>query len=329
MNNTTSAATADSASIGELLRHARNAADLTVLDVANKLNLTVSVIECLEQEHFAQLPGVTFTRGYIRSYAKLLGLDANQLVLVFDQQVGASADSNPVHTIDRVGESRRVSRGMLQFGLFLLLLVIAAAVYYGWQSRQAGHALAIQKAPVFERVEVERADGSVHVQTLDELEDQAVAFALENHPQSLDEPASTENVAESLAIEAEAIQSPALQPLLNEPQSEVIAKVAVEAAVALEPSLPVATAVVEVVAPDMGVLQISLINDCWLRIVDADGKQLVSGLKRGGEQIKVTGKAPLDVHLGYVKGVTMMYNGEAVDFSAAISGETARIKLGE
>lgn len=321
MNDTTSAVTATSASIGELLRNARNAADLTVLDVANKLNLTVSVIECLEQEQFAQLPGITFARGYIRSYAKLLGLDANQLVLVFDQQVGASADISSVHTIDRVGESRRVSRGMLQFGLFLLLLVIAAAMYYGWQSRQAGAALAIQKAPVFERVEVERADGSMHVQTLDELEDQAVALALENHTPTLDPLSSTEN----LVTQVEATPSAPLTQQIDQPPVEVLAEPAAE----VEPSQPVETAVAEVLAPGMGVVQISLTNDCWLRIVDADGKQLTSGLKRGGEQIKVTGKAPLDVHLGYAKGVNVMYNGEAVDFSAAISGETARIKLGE
>lgn len=317
MNDTISAATAPSVSVGQLLSSARTAAGFTVPEVANKLNLTVTVIECLEQERFAQLPGTTFARGYIRSYAKLLGLDASQLVQSFDQQIGSTADVNEVHTIDRVGESRRFSRGMLQFGLFLLLLLVAAAVYYGWQSRQANEALASQKKPVFERVEVERADGSMHVQTLDELEDQAVALVLENHSTDLNSP--------ELADPAD------VEPALSESSVSAVTQLPAEAAdagpvvVSTEEYTPEPTQVAE----GTGVAQMSFTNDCWLRVLDADGTQLAGGLKRGGEQLTVTGKAPLDVHLGYAKGVSIVYNGKAVDFSAAVSGETARIKLGQ
>ncbi len=311
MNDTISTATAPSVSVGQLLIDARTAAGLTVLEVANKLNLTVSVIECLEQERFSQLPGTTFARGYIRSYAKLLHLDANQLVQLFDQQVGVTTDVAAVHSIDRVGESRRVSRGMLQFGLFLLLLMVIAAVYYGWQSRQVSEALVSQKAPVFERVEVERADGSMHVQNLDELEDQAVALALENQaPDLVVEPLTT--AGDSTLIDAETTLAQPLDPALQE--------LSEQPATVLEP---------ETFAPGIGQAQISFTSDCWVKIIDADGKQMASGLQRAGERLVVSGKAPLDVHLGYAKGVNIIYNGKAVDFSAAVSGETARIKLGQ
>jgi cytoskeleton protein RodZ len=311
MNDTTSAAIASSVSVGQLLLNARTAAGLTVLEVAHKLNLTVSVIENLEQDQFAQLPGTTFARGYIRSYAKLLHLDANQLVQAFDHQVGAAAEVSEVHTIDRVGTSRRVSRGMLQFGLFLLLLLILAAVYYGWQSRQTSAALASQKSPVFERVEVERADGSMHVQTIDELEDQAVALVLENQ---------TANLADESSVTA-------LDSSLTDTETVDVLSTGLETHV--EPAQSADTPETEKLAPGMGIARISFTHDCWLRIIDADGKQIATGLQRGGEQLTVTGKAPLDVHLGYAKGVSIVYNGEAVDFSSAVSGETARIKLGQ
>lgn len=317
MNDTTSAV--ESLSVGELLRNARVTAGLTVLDVANKLNLTVSVVESLEQNKFAQLPGTTFTRGYIRSYAKLLHLDATQLVQIFDQQAGAAVDISAVHSIDQVGESRRVSRGMLQFSLFILFLLVIAAAYYGWQSRQAVTKPVAQSTPAFERVEVERADGSVHVQTLDELEDQAVALALENHTADLAVEALASPTGEVLvAAEDEQLLSEQL-PVSAEQQQPTQA-VDTPESVAAEPA--------ELIE-GMGVAQLTFIHDCWLRIVDADGAQVANGLKRAGEQLTVSGKAPLDVHLGYAKGVSIRYNGEAVDFSAAISGETARIKLGQ
>ncbi len=322
MNETNSAATA---SVGELLSNARKAAGWTVAEVASKLNLTVSAVEFLEQNQFAQLPGTTFARGYIRSYAKLLGLDGAQLAQAFDQQIGAAADVSAVHTIDRVGESRRVPRGMLQLGLFLLFVVVLAAIYYGWQSRQANALQASNKPPVFERVEVERADGSMHVQNLDELEDQAVALALENHETNPDdavladvaegELAETEQVAEESLVEAGFAQLPAAPAVVTE-------------------NNPAATSVEDAteqleLAEGMGLALMTFTNDCWLRVVDADGKQLAGGLQRAGEELAVTGKAPLDVHLGYARGVSVIYNGKVIDFSTAISGETARFKLGE
>ena len=82
-------------------------------------------------------------------------------------------------------------------------------------------------------------------------------------------------------------------------------------------------------AAGMGVAQLSFANDCWIRIVDANGKEISSGLKRAGESMSVTGKTPLDVRLGYAKGVSITYNGEVVDFSSAVRGATARFKLGE
>lgn len=327
MNDTNSAAAMQSVSVGELLCNARKSAGWTVAEVASKLNLTVFVIESLEQNKFAQLPGTTFARGYVRSYAKLLQLDAAQLVLSFDQQVGTAADVSAVHTIDKMGESRKVSRGMLQFSLFLLFLIVLAAGYYNWQSRQVNEVVSNPKQQTFERVEVERADGSVHVQTIDELEDQAVALALENHAQNpnpntetLIDPAS-DNVAE---LESQISQS--LDQALAQSPEQPVATAPVEPT-AVAPAEAVSEAVE--VAEGMGVAQLSFTNDCWLRVVDAAGTQLASGLKRGGEQLTVTGKAPLDVHLGYAKGVSIIYNGKEIDFSAAISGETARLKLGE
>ncbi len=322
MNDTNSAATA---SVGEVLSNARKAAGWAVTEVASKLNLTVSAVEFLEQNQFAQLPGTTFARGYIRSYAKLLGLDGAQLAQAFDQQIGAAADVSAVHTIDRVGESRRVPRGMLQFGLFILFVVVLAAIYYGWQSRQANALQASNKPPVFERVEVERADGSMHVQNLDELEDQAVALALENHETNSNdaviadavesELVETEQVVEESLVETGFAQLPAAPAVVTE-------------------NNPAATSVEDAteqleLAEGMGRAQLTFTNDCWLRVVDADGKQLAGGLQRAGEELAVSGKAPLDVHLGYARGVSVIYNGKAVDFSTAISGETARFKLGE
>ena len=62
-------------SIGQVLSAAREASGLSVRDVARFLNLGVATIESLEEDAFERLPGLTFTKGYLRSYARLLKLD--------------------------------------------------------------------------------------------------------------------------------------------------------------------------------------------------------------------------------------------------------------
>jgi len=62
-------------SVGAALREARTRLGLGVADVANRLKFAPRQIEALEEDNFARLPEITFVRGFVRSYARLLQLD--------------------------------------------------------------------------------------------------------------------------------------------------------------------------------------------------------------------------------------------------------------
>ncbi len=312
MSDASLATDAQNFAVGESLREARVAAGWTVGEIASRLNLTETAVESIEGNQFDRLPGTTFARGYIRSYAKILGLDADQLAKNFDQQVGAGISAKAVQSIDRVGEARRVSRGMMQFSLLVILLIVLAAGYYAWQTFNATETAADNQATAFDRVEVERADGTVHVQTLDEPEDQAVALALDSNAESDLEAAE---LLETLSAVAEAEEVEQSEELAANPQdsAEAIEEAQTETAL----------------APGMAAIDLAFSDDCWIRIVDADGKEISSGLQRAGDNLALTGKAPLDVRLGYAAGVSILYNGQPVNFDSAIRGATARFKLGE
>ncbi len=66
--------------VGRKLRAAREAAGLSLADVAQSLKFTPRQIELLEADDYAALPGMTVVRGFIRSYAKLLKMDADASV---------------------------------------------------------------------------------------------------------------------------------------------------------------------------------------------------------------------------------------------------------
>lgn len=68
---------------------------------------------------------------------------------------------------------------------------------------------------------------------------------------------------------------------------------------------------------------------CWIEVVDGNGRVLHSGLKRRGDSVQLTGKKPLKLHLGYARGVTVRFDGQAVDVASHARGETARLILGQ
>src|SRR3712207_6543723 len=67
-------------SIGETLREARMRQRLDIADVEERTKIRAKYLRALENEEFALLPGPTFARTFLRTYAEVLGLDPHVLV---------------------------------------------------------------------------------------------------------------------------------------------------------------------------------------------------------------------------------------------------------
>ena len=114
---------------GATLRQARRAAGLDVADVAEMLNLREAVVQAIEEDRFDDLPARTFARGYVRSYASLLNVNANDAVAGFER--AAPAKAAPVRApIPGNAPSLReipLRRPALIFGGVVVLIVLTAA----------------------------------------------------------------------------------------------------------------------------------------------------------------------------------------------------------
>ncbi|MEK1940609.1 MAG: helix-turn-helix domain-containing protein, partial [Pseudomonas sp.] len=123
---------------GETLRKARENKNWSLADIAGQLNLTSQRLGQLEAGQFDQLPGHTFARGYVRAYAKLLGMDQALIVQEFDQYTGTNASGSNVHGLGRIEEPMRLSQNLLRLVCFLLLLALAGGGFLWWQDQSAG-----------------------------------------------------------------------------------------------------------------------------------------------------------------------------------------------
>ena len=116
---------------GTLLKAAREARGMSEREAADSLNFMPNYVGILERDDYQALRSPPFARGYIKAYGRLLGLDEQHLMTVFDQ----TAEVAPVQR-----ETREASRPPLQLqrtglgvviGLGVLLLLVLAL--WWWQ----------------------------------------------------------------------------------------------------------------------------------------------------------------------------------------------------
>lgn len=79
-------------SIGEFFRQVRETKGLTIEDIASKTRIRADFVKALEDGNFASLPDQVFARGFVRSYARSLGLDEDDAIQRFVQSAGAYYD---------------------------------------------------------------------------------------------------------------------------------------------------------------------------------------------------------------------------------------------
>lgn len=129
-----SAPVESSPGVGAMLREARGNSGLSVLEVAERLFLTEHYVHALEAGEYDKLPGEVYVKGYIKSYAQLLRLDAQQFMDAY-RQPGA-----PVVDDDGPLRATPVSAGrnwMVPLLLMVVVLLLAGAMAAAWWAYQA------------------------------------------------------------------------------------------------------------------------------------------------------------------------------------------------
>jgi len=134
-------------SFGARLKREREQRKITLDDISLATKIGTRFLAALEEEHFDQLPGGIFNKGFVRAYARHLGIDENQAIADF---VAASAPTLPESPAEdtpvlaamavRVPESKKMSRGNdgIPWGIVAIVLLITAFGFalWGFHSRE-------------------------------------------------------------------------------------------------------------------------------------------------------------------------------------------------
>ncbi len=129
-------------SVGQVLREAREAQNITLEDVAMRLRLMHRQVEAMETDDFGSLGQPVFARGFVRNYARLMGLQPETLLARME---GAPAEPTPVAPVEPPMPSSWLTSPWLILFLLGVLVVVAVPISLYWwlnsDAEEAQHAV--------------------------------------------------------------------------------------------------------------------------------------------------------------------------------------------
>jgi cytoskeleton protein RodZ len=117
--------------IGTSLREARLRQGLDFAQLESATKIRGKYLRALEDEQFEQLPAQTYVKGFLRTYADVLGLDGQLYVDEFNSRYGVDADEPPIRTRPEVRAQRGVQTNVV-IGALVGIAVVTALVIVAW-----------------------------------------------------------------------------------------------------------------------------------------------------------------------------------------------------
>jgi cytoskeleton protein RodZ len=282
---------------GAQLRAARETAGLSLEQVAQQLKLAPRQVRALEEEDFAQLPGRTFARGFVRNYARLLNLNGEDLLALLPDAARAPALEAPALQSTGAMIAELPTTSMVQPGIsrwiipIVLVACIVGAATYEWLRGGLAAPAAAPSAPVA---------AAPATATSTELANPFAATAASD----------ASPVPATAPLDTPAVPIATAGPVSPAPTPAIVNAVAAPVA----PAAP---------AP----LELTYHGPSWTEIRDRDGQVLISRLVAAGSAQALRGNAPFDIVIGNANAVTLVYRGAPVDLGRYTRQNVARLRL--
>lgn len=274
---------------GELLRGAREKQHLSVQQVAEKMYLTRHYIEALEANSYDKLPGDVFVRGYLRSYARLLGLDSADILSRYERY-GERRQARKQEAIKRHARRRMdKNRPWIMVSGFAFIALAVAMWFFSGQPEQPGPVPDATPSSLM-------AEGGDNDSV---IADSPATSATPSEPgvQAGGVTAEPENAQDRVASMSESQSAAEDEQLIDWGGSDS--------------------------------LIVSIHGESRVEIEDRNGGNSYQDLLVDGTVLRILGTAPFTVILGDATVVELNFNGRSIDISANVrSDDSARLTLG-
>ncbi|ATH77737.1 helix-turn-helix domain-containing protein [Vreelandella venusta] len=299
---------------GELLSRQREALGMPIVDAARALNLRTAVVEGLEKDNYEEIPVTAYRRGYLRAYAKYLGLDDKLVLDAYQARHGSSETERKIAPVAVTRPPSKVGAWLFKLVTLLVIVGLIGVTVAWWQSRGGSEPPSMGTSSTLEE---DAADSATPPPAEPMVEPDPVVI-----PPMIDEPqVSMED--EDASTDADASTEPASDV------ADASAEPVTDVAEAQAPEAPAEDAAPEPVA-NPNLLELTFNEQSWTEIFDANNQRVFVGLQTPGTTASVEGTPPFRLTIGNATGVELRYQGDTVNLAQrAGANNVARFTLGE
>lgn len=290
-------------SIGEFFKQVRETKGLTIDEVASKTRIRADFVKALEEGNFAKLPDQVFARGFVRSYARSLGLDEEDAIHRFIQSAGAFYEKQDERERLKVRQVQEERKRQANRKAVAIAIGIAVVTLVFLLSREQSSLLVRRSPTDLPTASGKRvpASGSESGEGLTRSETENAARTAKSKPAEAPSP------------------SPQTRTDSSVPRSSVAAPLAAAPSTQTAPPLPPPIGTdgplggISLEGPAEGrdqlVLDLEAIELSWV-VIQIDGGSPQEALLRPGERAKWKGQDQFVLTLGNAGGVKAELNGK-------------------
>lgn len=286
---------------GERLRRQREMRGVSLEEISKSTKIGTRSLKAIEDEDFEKLPGGIFNKGFVRAYARFLGLDEEQIVGDFEEAWNAyEAERTPQVFAVQEEEAEPSTSG---WGWISILIIVCAGLagWYGYQRMHAPEGTAPQVV-------------APQTSQPPETSTPASASPMNQNPPAAQPPsAPTSQPIQN----GNAAQSPTADKPLQQSKTP-----ASGAPTEVSPSKAPASAVAPAKPQPAAIrVQVFAREDSWLSI-SADGKELGQGILTAQKTRSIRAQKEVRLKIGNLGGVEISFNGQPV----ALDGQPNEVK---
>lgn len=328
---------------GEILKRAREAQGFSLDDMAGKLHLKSVAIAKLEADDYDESISLTFTKGYLKLYAKHIGVKEQEVLDAFEKHNTENKEPAKLQSFSR-RVANQASDDRLMLVTYLVVAAVIAMVVVWWWQQSSSETTAIPETPVTVPLEQGATDKqaiasvverqaetfSTTQDTLNDVEPEPEPV-LEEMAQLADEPIAASTVTAELGDQTEQVDDQ-IQAGASIADASINEALLVAEEVASDPQSNIVEESSDVPASEQQPVQtvelvFTFADDCWMNLVDGTGEAIAYGVKKSGRVMTVAGVPPFEVTLGAPAVVQISYAGSDVDMSQFDAGRTAKFSL--
>ena len=323
---------------GRRLRVQRQSRGIEIERIATQLHLRNDVVEALEQDRYDALPAPVYVAGYLRNYARLIGLDPTSIVNAY-YAATPQADHRMTQVVQTQGARRDRQPGNLRGRLIGLAIAGAAIVTLTlwWQNRA-------DQGVGFSSDWLQSLFGQAQSQMAAAEEEQGRDEASPATEFDAPEPGAAEPVLaeQPTTAPADTTESDAPTPIpvslttstptpLTAPEPVLAQSGGVpgplrpEAAGVADTAEEPETAVVTPASATEVVLEFT--GTSWVSVMGSDGNVVLNGEMREGDRRVLEGQPPYKFVIGNASATRMTLGGNAFDLIGRSRGNVARFTL--